>query len=283
MNSCLNNETNNLIEKAITGDKNAIEKVILSVQDLVFNLSLRMLGTFEDAEDATQDILLKVMTHLSTFRKESAFSTWVFRIAIHYLKSYKKHLFAQAKLHFEFYGDDIQNAKLDNLPDKSQNVERNVLSEELKHACTNVMLQCLDAEQRCIFILGTMFHINSKVASEILGISSDSYRQKLSRARRKMAEFLKKYCGEYGLGKCHCKDRIDYAIISKRLNPKEMNYTKAKEISLNNMMDVTNAMEHLDGYSHELSFYKMYNSPDSMKKCISELLESTYMETIKNS
>ncbi len=51
--------------------------LIASVQDIVFNMSLRMLGTFADAEDATQDILLKMITHLSSFRGESAFTTWV--------------------------------------------------------------------------------------------------------------------------------------------------------------------------------------------------------------
>ena len=72
----------NLIEKAVTGDKKSLEEIILSVQDTVFNLSLRMLGSFADAEDASQEILLKVITHLSSFRQESAFSTWVFRIAV---------------------------------------------------------------------------------------------------------------------------------------------------------------------------------------------------------
>jgi RNA polymerase sigma factor (sigma-70 family) len=67
-----------LIDLAILGDKRALENLLLSVQDLVFNLSLRMLGTVNDAEDATQEIMIKVMTHLSTFRKESAFSTWAF-------------------------------------------------------------------------------------------------------------------------------------------------------------------------------------------------------------
>ncbi len=52
-----------LIEQAVAGDKKALETLILSVQDLVFNLSLRMLGTFPDAEDASQDILVKVITH----------------------------------------------------------------------------------------------------------------------------------------------------------------------------------------------------------------------------
>ena len=57
-----------LIEQATAGDKTALETVLAGVQDLVFNLSLRMLGTFHDAEDASQDILLKVMTHLSSFK-----------------------------------------------------------------------------------------------------------------------------------------------------------------------------------------------------------------------
>lgn len=126
---------------------------MLSVQDLVFNLSLRMLGTFPDAEDVSQDILLKVMTHLSSFKGESAFSTWVFRIAVNHLKDYKKHMFAQFPLSFEFYGDDIQNARTGDVPDLTQNVEQAILAEELKLSCTNVMLQCLDTESRCIFIL----------------------------------------------------------------------------------------------------------------------------------
>ena len=86
MNEITNREFTELVDRAIAGDQNALEALLLSVQDLVFNLSLRMLGTFADAEDATQDILLKVMTHLSTFRRESSFSTWVFSIAANHLK-----------------------------------------------------------------------------------------------------------------------------------------------------------------------------------------------------
>ena len=62
-----NEELQALVDKATSGDKNALETLIAGEQDLVFNLSLRMLGTFADAEDATQDILLKMVTHLSSF------------------------------------------------------------------------------------------------------------------------------------------------------------------------------------------------------------------------
>ena len=72
-----NEELQALVAEATAGDKKALEMLIASVLDIVFNMSLRMLGTFADAEDATQDILLKMITHLSSFRGESAFTTWV--------------------------------------------------------------------------------------------------------------------------------------------------------------------------------------------------------------
>ena len=56
MNLLTNEELLDLIQKATSGDKKALETVILSVQDLVFNLSLRMLGTFQDAEDAQKKV-----------------------------------------------------------------------------------------------------------------------------------------------------------------------------------------------------------------------------------
>ncbi len=198
MNTFTNEELLNLIQKATAGDKPSLEAVMLSVQDLVFNLSLRMLGTFPDAEDASQDILLKIITHLASFKGESSFSTWVFRIAVNHLKDYKKHMFARLPLSFEFYGADIENARLEDIPDLTQNVERPILAEELKLSCTNVMLQCLDTESRCIFILGTMFQVDSRIAGEILGITPEAYRKRLSRVRKKMADFLAEYCGEYG-------------------------------------------------------------------------------------
>ena len=191
-----NQELSELIGQAAAGDKAALETVLAGVQDLVFNLSLRMLGTFHDAEDASQDILLKVMTHLSSFKGESAFTTWVFRIAVNHLKDYQKHMFAQFPLSFEFYGEDIRSGKIQDVPDLTQNAEKAILAEELKLSCTNVMLQCLDPVSRCIFILGTMFRVDSRIAGDILGITPEAYRQRLSRVRKKMAEFLSEYCGE---------------------------------------------------------------------------------------
>ena len=269
-----------LIDQAVAGDKQSLETVILSVQDLVFNLSLRMLGTFPDAEDASQDILLKVMTHLSSFRGESSFSTWVFRIAINHLKNYRKHMFARFPLSFEYYGDDIKNAGIEDVPDLTQDVERSILAEELKLSCTNVMLQCLDTESRCIFILGTMFRVDSRIAGEILGITPEAYRQRLSRVRRKMADFLEEYCGAYGKGSCDCAKRVNYAIQNHRLHPAQLDFHTAvpKEV----LLDVKAAMEKIDDLSQEFSFCKTYQSPENLKKYIEDFLNGNSFSVVEN-
>ena len=278
-----NEEMQALVRKATSGDKEALETLITGVQDMVFNLSLRMLGTFADAEDAAQDILLKMITHLSSFRGDSAFTTWVFRIAVNHLKNYKKHMFARYPLSFEYYGNDIENGEIENIPDLTQNVEKEILAEELKMSCTNVMLQCLDTESRCIFILGTMFKLDSRIAGDILEITPEAYRQRLSRIRRKMADFLGEYCGEYGGGKCRCKDRVNYAIQSHRLNPLQPDYMSAAEIPVQTMIDVKNAMEEIDGLSQDFSFCKTYRSSEHIKQLIRDFLDSTQLSIVRKS
>ena len=282
MNQKTNEELQALIEKATAGDKESLETLVTGVQDIVFNLSLRMLGTFADAEDATQDILLKIITHLSSFRGESSFTTWVFSIAANHLKNYRKHMFARYPLSFEYYGDDIENGKIQDVPDLTQNVEKDILAEELKMSCTNVMLQCLDAESRCIFILGTMFRIDSRIAGDILEMTPEAYRQRLSRVRRKMADFLGQYCGAYGSGKCSCRDRVNYAIQSHRINPMQLDYMTAGEITIQTMTDVKNAMEDIDDLSQDFSFCKPYQFPERTKHLIREFLESTQFSRIQN-
>jgi len=201
---------------------------------------------------------------------------------VNHLKNYKKHMFAHYPLSFEFYGDDIVNGTVGDIPDLTQNVEKEILAEELKMSCTNVMLQCLDMESRCIFILGTMFKIDSRIAGDILEITPEAYRQRLSRIRRKMADFLEQYCGEYGDGQCRCKNRVNYAIQNHRINPLQLDYTEAAKIPIETVLDVKNAMEDIDGLSQDFSFCKPYQSPERIKYLIQEFLNSTQFSIVQN-
>lgn len=273
---------NEMIALAVEGDGQALEKVLSEVQDLVFNLSIRMLGTVADAEDATQDILVRIMTNLSSFRKDSKFSTWVYRIAVNYLIDYKKSMFAQHPLDFDFYANDIKAGYLDQTEELLMGQSKEVFAEELKISCTNVMLQCFDPQTRCIFILGSMFKIDSKVAGEILGISSDNYRQKLSRARNKMADFLSAYCGLTNTGSCNCKKRLGYAVKQRRLDPRKLEYKNLKLLDSGVLEDCKENMETIDELSLVFHTLPNYKSTLFVKDFVKKLLQSNQMEKIKN-
>lgn len=275
-------KTNELIDLAARGNSAALEKLLTSIQDFVFNLSLRMLGTTSDAEDATQEILIKVMTNLSTFRKESKFTTWVYRIAVNYLINYKNSMFSQYPLSFEYYGKDISAGSIQNTDDLLMGVEKDDLAMELKLSCTNVMLQCLDPQSRCIFVLGAMFRVDSRIAGEILDITPENYRQKLSRIKRRMAEFLSYHCGLTETGFCSCHSRIGYAITHNRLNPKKLEYSNLKKYDKEMLMIFTENMETLDEMACTFSDLPAYQSPVTAKELISKLLNSSPMKTIRD-
>ncbi len=269
-----------LVDDAVKGDKTALESLLTDVQDMVFNLSLRMLGTIHDAEDAMQEILVRVMTSLASFRKECAFSTWVFKIAANHLKNYKKSMFANRPLSFEYYSEDILNGNTGDIPDMTQDIDSNLLADELKMSCTNVMLQCLDPASRCIFILGTMFKLDSRIAGEILNLSPDTYRQRLSRTRKKMAGFLSEYCG-LGGGICNCRKRINYAISTHRLHPQNLEYSSLECREDSAILDYTCAMEQIDDLAMVFNHMPLYRSATAARNFISNLLKTDLFETIQ--
>lgn len=274
-------ETQKLVRLAAEGDKGALEQLLTGVQDLVFNLSLRMLGTIHDAEDASQEILIRVMTNLASFRGESAFSTWVFRIAVNHLKNYRKSMFAQHPLSFEYYGEDIVSGKEKDIPDLTMGVDRNLLEQELKLSCTNVMLQCLDTDSRCIYILGTMFRVDSRLAAEILEISPEVYRQRLSRIKKKMAGFLEEYCGLSGKGVCSCSKRISYAIATHRVKPEKPEYTSLEE-NTEFLQECKTAMEEIDDRSLVFSSLPVYRTTRAARQYLEEFLKSDCYSMISN-
>lgn len=274
-------ETKKLVRLAAEGDKGALEQLLTGVQDLVFNLSLRMLGTIHDAEDASQEILIRVMTNLASFRGESAFTTWVFRIAVNHLKNYRKSMFAQHPLSFEYYGEDIVSGKEKDIPDLTMGVDRNLLEQELKLSCTNVMLQCLDTDSRCIYILGTMFRVDSRLAAEILEISPEAYRQRLSRIKKKMAGFLNEYCGLSGKGVCSCSKRISYAIATHRVNPEKPEFTSLEE-NTEFLQECKTAMEEIDDRSLVFSSLPAYRTTRAARQYLDEFLKSDCYSMISN-
>src|SRR5688572_4806248 len=181
-----------LIIRIRNGDKTALESLIREIQPGIFNLSMRFLSIREDAEDATQEILVKIITNLGRFEGKSKFSTWTYRVAVNHLLNIKKSRLEQ-ELNFSVFGEDIARGLEQSSPYYTP--DSALLAEEVKIGCTLGMLLCLDRKLRIAYILGEIFELNSHDAAEILEITPGNFRKRYSMARQALKQFMHSWCG----------------------------------------------------------------------------------------
>ena len=93
--------------RAVDGDRDALDRLVRDLQGDVYGLALRMLWNREDAEDATQEILVRVVTRLAQFDFRSKLTTWVYRVAVNYILDVKKSPVERMQLTFERFADDL--------------------------------------------------------------------------------------------------------------------------------------------------------------------------------
>lgn len=206
-----------MIPRALDGDLDALETVLASVKDRIFNLCIRFLWHPQDAEDACQEILVKIMLHLNQFQFRSAFATWSYRIAMNYLIDAKKSRLERMGMEFSIAEAEIARIPDSAAPGNSGRASLSGLSEpdelediarEVKTACSHAMLQCLERNGRAAFILGEVFGMDSLDAAYVLEITPEAYRQRLSRARKSMEGFLQANCGlKNEQNPCRCQTR----------------------------------------------------------------------------
>jgi RNA polymerase sigma factor (sigma-70 family) len=207
------------IKEAVNGSKPALESIAADIQDNIYHLSLRMLANRDDAMDATQDILIKVIKNLPSFRFDSQFNTWVYRIASNYLISAKKSINRDAGFTFDLFKMDLEQ-DLQEPAEIKDNPDYQVQLNELRISCTMAMLLCLKLPHRMAYILGDILEMDHEEASQILSISKDNFRQQLSRSRAKVVKFTHQSCGLLNkCANCHCDKKLTAAIKKERINP----------------------------------------------------------------
>src|SRR5438132_2174995 len=158
-----------LVDQAQTGDRAALEKLVLRHQAWIYNIAIRMVFHPQDAEEVTQEVLVKVITKLSTFKGESTFRTWLYRIAANHVLNMKRRSAETKVTTFADYGAAIDRTPDLDLPDPdSVPVDLPVLVEEAKNGCTMGMLLCLDRKQRLTFTLGEILGASDTVGGEAL-------------------------------------------------------------------------------------------------------------------
>jgi len=204
-----------LARRALDGDRDAVEQLVRHLQGDVYGLALRMLWNREDAEDATQEILVRAVTRLAQFDFRSKLKTWVYRIAVNYVLDVKKSPVERQHFTFERFADDLAEGLSSDGPGDA---ERSLLTEEVKVGCTLGMLQCLDRPHRLAYVVGEILDLPGPEAADVLGIAPALFRKRLQHARTAIVSFTRTYCGlASDTAACACHRRVPAALRHGRI------------------------------------------------------------------
>src|SRR6516162_1730156 len=223
-NSPTDHEDQSLVMRARSGDRTALEDLLQHHQGWIYNIAVRMLYHPQDAEDATQEILIKILTRLSSFEGRSSFRTWLYRIVVNHLLNTRRSRVEDPAISFRMYGEELDKTPDLDLPDpKDGSPDANLLVTEAMLACTSGMLLCLDREQRLAYILGAIFALSDTVAAEVLEITPENFRQRLVRARRDLRNFMNDKCGLVNQANpCRCARKTRGFIEAGHVDPKNL-------------------------------------------------------------
>src|SRR3977135_121461 len=213
-----------LVERVKNGERAALEKLVLRHQAWIYNIAVRMVFQPQDAEEATQEVLIKVITQLSTFKGKSKFRTWLYCIAANHVLNMKRRRAETQVTTFAEYGSAIDNTPNLDLPDpNSVPVEVPLLVEEAKLSCTTGMLLCLDRKQRLVFTLGAILGVSDTVGGEVLEMTAVNFRQCLARARRDLYHFMNNQCGLVNKNNpCRCPKKTRGFIEAGHVDPRQL-------------------------------------------------------------
>jgi RNA polymerase sigma factor (sigma-70 family) len=219
-----------LIRRVQSGSKEALESLVSRHQRWIYNIALRMVCLPQDAEDATQEILIRLLTKLSTFRGESEFRTWLYRLAVNHLLNMKRARAETRTTTFEDYGRELDETPERSLAaPESERPDALLLAQEAKIGCTSAMLLCLDRGQRLVYVLGEIFGVTDRVGAELLDISRDSFRQRLARARRDLYQFMRGKCGlAQTSNPCRCAKKTQGFIDLGYIDPDHLLFARER-------------------------------------------------------
>jgi len=265
-----------LVQRAQSGDKSALEHIVEQIQPKIYGLALRMLWHPEDARDATQEILIRIITHLGTFHGESKFTTWAYKVAANYLSRVRKSRLEQQRYTFERFGHELDEGLSDALIQNDDAIDEALLLEEIKIGCTLGMLLCLDRQHRLAYILGEILEVHSSEAAEILEIKPATFRKRLSRARGDILSFMRAKCGLVNSNNaCRCRRRVNHALRLNRIDPQRLLFAHDVQ-QARQFPEVLNEIRKLEDGQRAVALYRLhpeYTAPENFVHMVKSLID----------
>ena len=273
-----------LIESAITGNRQALNKLLQRHNNFIYNIAIKMLASVEDAKDVTQEILIKVMTNLAKYdSQKSQFRTWLYRITFNFILNYKKSNTEKAIVSFQQFFDFM-----DDIEDDDSVVDEEAfdpLSEEMKLKCMSGMLMCVPREDRLLYIMGDLFKIDHNLGAEMFDISKENFRKKLSRTRNQLRQWMNNKCGLVNKDNpCRCTKKTKGFIKRGIVNPENLVWDKefTKRINAYSEENLQEALRSSDMIYSKLYRQHPFKENNLTKEIIEEVLTDKNLDEILN-
>lgn len=172
-----------IIKRVLNGDRNAYAILVDKYKDRVFSLVVGIVRNREMAEELSQDIFVKAYTSLKKFRKDSSFSTWIYRIA------YNTSISETRKRKYKTRSFDDQLERAASLELDEDGSAENL---ESKHALLTMALEKLHPEEKLILMLYYFEEKSVEEISQSSGLSQSNVKVKLFRMRAKLKDLMER-------------------------------------------------------------------------------------------
>lgn len=173
-----------LIKLTLEGNTMAFAKIVKKYEHMVFTLAMKLMENKEEAQEITQDAFLKAYSALGSFKGDSKFSTWLYKITYHKgLDQLKKR-----KRTLDVIG--IDNYLETNVPDLNSSWESLEVKE--RKMTINKALHTLKPEDRILVTLYYFEELSLNEIGDVLGLETSNVKVRLHRVRHKLAKVLRK-------------------------------------------------------------------------------------------
>jgi RNA polymerase sigma-70 factor (ECF subfamily) len=180
-------ELQDAIQRCLENDADAFGEIVDAYERQMYNLAYRMLGDPEEARDATQDIFIKVHHTLDTFRFQSKFSSWMYRVAMNTLIDYRRRWLRHPLKRLEDLLATDRSHPRATAPQPDEQVLRN---ERVK--AVRVAVAQLPVKLRAAVVLRDLHELSYAEISEVLGVTEGTVASRLNEARRQLARRLRR-------------------------------------------------------------------------------------------
>lgn len=174
-----------ILTRARRGDVAAFEELVRLYEKRVYAVALRSSGNPEDAADIVQEVFLRAWRSIESFRGDSGFSTWLFRITMNLCVDHARHRHAQPQTQPIVTDDESERPIPDTTPTPEEHLDNRELGRELAAALAEV-----SEEHRRIVLLRDVSGMSYTEIAEVLEISEGTVKSRLSRARIALRKVL---------------------------------------------------------------------------------------------